>query len=416
MTNSITTIKSNAKKLVKMAAADLADQVHFFKAARKISPSEYKADASGHNPGDKISVRIPAQAEVIEDNFDITSAIKDVKERNVDLTLDKSATANLALTSNELAHDVDLGALYERFLKGYVSDMAASIEARFIKEATQNTPNWVGSAGSTIVDPDTVMDGRDIIGKYLCPKDNNRMFLMDGTAMRSAVNANKNLFVFGKGEYGQGYIGDALGFKWVENELLYRHTNGNDVTGVAVEATVVAIATGMSTLGVDGLTADTGTITKGTKFTIAGVYAVHPQTKVAYPFLKQFTHVGDTVTANSSGQATLTLDEPIYSSASGSLQNVSALPVDETGTLTFLGSASTTYTQSLMFHKEAFRVCSVPLALPTNAEFAEQVTESGMTIALVRDFDVLKRRWITRLDFLGGIVPVRPRWSCVVTA
>jgi hypothetical protein len=135
---------------------------------------------------------------------------------------------------------------------------------------------------------------------------------------------------------------------------------------------------------------------------------------VAYPFLKHFVHTGATQTANGSGQVTLTLDEPIYSSSSGSLQNVSALPADE-ATVNVVGSASTTYTQSLAFHKEAFRVCSVPLVLPVNAEFAEQATEDGVTIAIVRDFDILTRKMITRLDFLGGLVPVRPRWACRVT-
>ena len=414
MTNTIQTVKSNAQKLVKMAAADLADQVHFFKSARKMSPSEFKPDASGHSPGDTVSVRIPAQANVVEDNFDITGAVGTVKERAVDLSLNKSATVSLELTSNELAHDVDLGQIYDRFLKTYVQDMAASIEARFIQEATQNVANLVGTAGSTIVDPDTVLAGRELMSKYLAPKGRDRFFLMDSTSMRSAVNANKNLFTQTRKEFEQGYIGDALGYSWLENELLYSHTNGNDVTGVAVEDSVVTIATGMTTLGVDGVTANSGTITKGTVFTITGVYAVHPQTKQTLPFLKQFVHTGATQTANASGQITLTLDEPIYSSASGSLQNVSALPADE-ATIAFVGSASTAYTQSLMFHKEAFRVVSVPLALPSSAEFAEQASESGMNIAIVRDFDVLTRKWITRMDFLGGIVPVRPRWACRIT-
>lgn len=415
MTNTIQTVSGNAKKLVKMAAADLADQVHFFKAARKMSASEFKPDATGHSPGQTVSVRIPSQANVIEDNFDITGAIGDIKERSVDMVLNKSATVSIGLTTNELAHTTNIGEIYDRYLKTRIQDMAASIEARFLQEATQNVANLVGTAGSTVVDPDTVMAGREKLGKFLCPKGKDRHFLMDSTSMRSAVNANKSLFVFGKEEWGQGYIGDALGLSWLENELLYRHTNGNDVTGVAVEASVVTIAEGMTTLGVDGLTADTGTITKGTVFTIAGVYAVHPQTKATLPFLKQFVHVGSTVTANASGQVELTLDEPLYSSTSNELQNVSALPVDETGTLTFVGAASGSYTQSLMFHKEAFRVVSVPLALPTNAEFAEQASESGMNIAIVRDYDQLTRKFITRLDFLGGIVPVRPRWACRVT-
>jgi len=415
MTNQIKTIQDNAKKLVKMAAADLADQVHFFKVARKVDKSEFKADASGHSPGSKVSIRIPAQGEVIEDNFDITSSLQDIKEDSVDLTLDKSATMNLTLTSNELAHDIDLGKVYERFFKTYVADMAANVEARFIREATQHTANIVGTAGSTVADVDTILAGREILSKNLCPKNKERYFLMDSTVMRGAVNANKGLFTQTRKEFEQGYIGDANGFAWLENELLHTHTNGTDVTGVAVEASVSAIAEGMTALGVDGLTNTTGTITKGTVFTIAGVFAVHPQTKAALPYLKHFVHTGADVTASGSGQAQLTLGEKVYSATSGSLQNVSAMPADEAA-IVIVGAADTSYTQSLMFHKEAFRVLSVPLAMPTNAEFAEQVTESGMNIALIRDFDVMKRRWVTRLDFLGGIVPVRPRWAARLTS
>jgi len=237
---------------------------------------------------------------------------------------------------------------------------------------------------------------------------------MDSAAGASAVDSDKGLFVFDRKEYEQGYIGRAHGFEWLENELLYRHTNGNDVTGLAVETDVVTIATGMSTLGIDGLTNSTGTLTKGTVFTIAGVNAVHPQTKADLGYLKQFVHTGTSVTANGSGQATLTLSEPIYSSASGSLQNVSALPADEAA-ITVVGSASTTYSQSLMFHKDAFRVCSVPLILPTSAEFAEQASEDGINVAIVRGFDTLTRKMITRVDFLGGLAAVYPRWACRVT-
>lgn len=414
MPDNIQTIKSNAKKLVKMAASELADSVQFFKAARKMPEGSFKADASGHSPGDTISVRIPTQFTVGTSSFDLTSSLQDIKERSVDMTLDIIGTIGFDLDSQQLAHDVNLADIYDRFVKPAVMDIAASIESQMLAKATVNTANLVGTAGSTQVDIDTVMAGRELLNKNLCPKDKDRYFLMDSTATRSAVNQNKGLYVFSRKEFEQGYIGDANGFTWLENELLYQHTNGNDVT-CAVEASVVTIATGMSTLGVDGLTANSGTFTKGTVFTIDGVFAVHPQTKVAYPFLKQFVHVGATQTANASGQVTLTLDEPIYSSASGSLQNVSALPADE-ATMNVVGAASTTYTQSLLFHKDAFRVCSVPLILPTRAEMAESATEDGINLAIIRDFDILTRKMITRIDFLGGLVPVRPRWAGRVTS
>lgn len=415
MPDTIVTVKSNTKKLAKMAAADLADNVQFFKAAEKFEETAFKPDAGGHSPGDTVAVRIPPKFTVGTTSFDLTSALQDVKETVVNASLDVIGTIGFDLDSQQLASDVDLGKIYDRFLRPAVMDLAASIENQMLTKATQATYNLVGTAGSTIVDPDTVLAGREKLGKYLAPqKGKDRNFLMDSSAMRSAVNANKSLFVFGKEEYGSGYIGDALGFSWLENELLYQHTNGNDVTGVAVEATVLTPATGATTLGVDGLTTTTGTVKKGQVFTIAGVYAVHPQTKVAFPFLQQFVVTAD-ATADGSGNATLSISPTIYSSASGSLQNVSALPADEAA-ITFVGLASTTYTQSLMFHKKAFRVMSVPLVLPNGAEFAEQAGENGMNIAIVRDFDILTRKMITRLDFLGLVVPVRPEWACRVTA
>lgn len=409
----IATVKSNTKKLLKMGADELMDKVHFFRESEKIEETAFKPDATGHSPGDTVSIRIPTNWVVQEDDFDITSTMQTAKERTVNAVLDKSATVPFDLTSEELASDIDIGKVYERLVQPAILDLAANIESRLLAQATQYTGNTVGTAGATIVDPDTVMAGGELMDEMLAPQD-MRKFLMDSAAMRSAVNANKGLFTFKRKEYDDAFIGNALGFDWFKSQLVYRHTNGNDVTGVAVEADVVTPAEGATTLGVDGLTANTGTITKGTVFTIAGVYSVHPQTKVSTGKLKQFSHVGATVTADASGYATLTLNEPIYSSASGSLQNVSALHADE-ASLVFVGAASTTYKQSLMFHKKAFRVCSVPLVMPTNAEISEQVTEQGISLALIRDFDVKTRKMITRLDWLGTIVAVRPSHACRVT-
>lgn len=414
MADTIQTIKLNTKKILKMAADELADNVHFFSNTEKVEDKAFKKDDTGHKPGSTVSVRIPTHTVIQEDNFDITSAIGDVKERTVDLTLDMSATASFDLDSLQLAHDVDVSSVYERFVQPAVYDLAANIESRFLTKATQYVGNSVGTAGSTIFDPKTILDARAKLSQFLVsPKDKNVTLLLDAAAMADATNSNKNLFTFSKKEREDGLLEDSWGTKWAQNELIYNHTLGNDVS-CAVEADVVTIATGMTTLGVDGLTTSTGTFTKGTVFTIDNVYAVHPQTKQSLGFLKQFTHVGSTQTANGSGQVTLTLNEPIYSSASTSLQNVNALPVDE-ATINIVGSASTSYRQGLMWHKKAFRVCSVPLVMPQKAELAEQVTEQGITLALVRDWDQLTRKMVTRIDFLGGLVAVRPTHACRIT-
>jgi len=415
MADAIKTIKENTKKLLKMGAADLMDKIHFYREVEKVEENAFKPDANGYSSGDTVSIKIPTTWLVQEDDFDITGRIQDAKERSVNLALDMSGTIPFDLDTRQLAHDIDVGAVYKRLIQPMINQMASNIESRMIKKATQYTGNVVGTAGSTIVDPDTVMSGGEKLDEYLAP-DSDRIFLMDSSSMRNAVNANKNLFTFERGEYNKAIIGNALGFDWYKNQLIYRHTNGNDVTGLAVEASVVALTEGMTTLGVDGLTANTGTVTKGTAFTIAGHYAVHPLTKQSLaPLLKQYSHVGADVTANASGQVTLTLNEPIYGPASGSLQNVVALPVDEDA-ITVVGSASTTYKQSLMFQKHAFRAISVPLPMPTSAELAEQVNENGLNLALIKYFDGNTRKWVTRLDSLFGLVPVYPQHATRVTA
>lgn len=411
MADQIQTIKSNTRKLLKIAAAELKDKVHFFREADKIEENAFKPDATGHSPGDTVSVRIPTEWLVQEDDFDITNTIQDAKETTVTATLDMSGTVPFDLDTKQLATDIDVKKVYERLIQPAVLSLSTNLEHRYVRKATQHTGNLVGTPGATIVDPDTVMAGGEMLDEYLAPLG-NRHFLMDSASMRSAVNANKNLFTFKRKEFDDAYIGNALGMDWHKHQLIYRHTNGNDVTGVQVDGAISL--DGTTSLPVEGLTTTTGTVTKGSTFTIAGVYAVHPKTKVNLGFLKRFSHVGADVTADGSGDAVLTLNEPLYGPSSGSLQNVSALPANDAG-LTFDGVASATYKNSLIFHKSAFRVCTVPLQMPEKAELAEQVTEDGMTIALIKDFDVMKRRWVTRLDVLGMVIPVRPSHACRVT-
>jgi hypothetical protein len=47
---------------------------------------------------------------------------------------------------------------------------------------------------------------------------------------------------------------------------------------------------------------------------------------------------------------------------------------------------------------------------------AAQETYKGFTVRVVRDYDILTDKLIMRLDFLGGLAPVRPEWACRITA
>lgn len=410
MANDINEVKSAAGIIAKVAAQMLKDQMHFCNSVTKAEMSDYDGK-NGYAAGDTVYTSVPARF-VPTSSFDITSSQEDILEDKVALTLDTISTVGVNLTSQELAHDMNLKSIVERVVKPAVSAIAQDVEQTFIASASDATYNHVGTPGSETFVPDTILSARALLNKNLTPIDGQRSLLLNSEATREAVDARKGLFQSSSEidkQYRNGMIGRADGFDWYETELLNLHTNGNDVTGVAVDD--ASTATGASTIHLDGFTANTGTIKKGQVFTIAGVNAVHPITKADMGYLKQFVCTADG-TADANGDITVSISPTIYSGTSR--QNVSALAADDAAVV-FVGSASTGYNQNLAYHKGAFKIASAPLVMPVNAEFAAQETVDGITVAIVRDFDILTRKMITRFDFLGGFAAIRPEWACRIS-
>jgi hypothetical protein len=158
----------------------------------------------------------------------------------------------------------------------------------------------------------------------------------------------------------------------------------------------------------DGFDA-TATIAKGDVFTVDGVYAVHPETKASYGYLKQFT-----VTAAATcvaGAVTLSFSPAMI--ASGARQNVSAAPADDAA-LTFLATASTAYPINLAFHKNAFAFVTADLEKPKGTDMAYQTRKDNLSMRFIRDYDSKNDEWISRFDVLWGCKAVRPNLACRV--
>lgn len=416
MANTINTLKNAPGAISKMAAQMLEDKVQFSKTI-DMEPSTSWRGRDGYETGDTIQISKPARF-TVGTNADITSAIQAVTEQKVSLPLDIRKVVAIELTSAEIATDLALADWTKRILDPAVSAMAQYIEQEHLARAKLATFNSVGTAGSTVFDMDTILAAGQKIDEMACPDLDNRYVLLSPAAQRSAVNANKGLFQSSediKGQYVKGRMGRGMGFDFLSNNLLPVQTNGNDVV---FEVRTTVSVEGQTTLVVEALTANTGTVTAGTVVTIAGVNAVHPITKADLGYLQQWTVQGS-VTADASGYATLTLAGPgggFYTSASGSLQNITAFPVDGAA-ITPVGAASSTLTQNMAYHKSAYRMASVPLVLPDGLDMAAQATsDGGFTIRVIRDYTVLTDKLVMRLDYLGGFAAVRPEWSCRITA
>ncbi len=412
-TNSPSVMKS-VGVIAKLSAGTLVDNLQFCRTIDKADKSDFDGK-NGYKAGDTIQLNVPAKF-VPGTSFDITSSIQAIQETRVPLALDIIQTIGVDVDSRELAYQIGLESLYNRVIKPAVQDMAAGVENICLSRAMLATYNIVGTAGATAFDTSTILASRARISNLLAPQA-DRSVLLNPDAEASAVNARKG-FVNDSRELGKQYIsgsmGKADGYDYYSNALLPNLTTGT-ATGAHTVTTTVSTQ-GQATINITGTGSQT--LTAGMTFTVAGVNAVHPQTKADLGFLQQFV-ITAASTASSGAYTSVAISPAMYTSASGSLQNITAFPAS--GAVVTLGAgtgnaASTTYRQNLAYHKSAYRMVSVPLVMPEAVEMAAQETFEGVTVAVVRAFDVRTRAMITRIDFLGGFCATRPQWACRITA
>lgn len=410
MVNVINNVSDVGKVIAKMSAAILADNAPFFQSCDQ-EPASTFGQVNGYNVGQIVSISKPARP-VIGTTADITSSATSVVEEKVSMTLNQRFVADAKLTSLEIQNSLALKDWGNRVLKPYMSAMGQSIDAQYMTLAKNATYNLVGTAGSTVYDTATISSAREKLRKNLAPLGDDLTLALESTAMSSAYNARKGLFQDSSQiakQYRSGVVGVADGFQYVETNLLPVHTRGTQTSTFTVTTTST---TGDSTIALTGTSG--GTLKAGDVFTVASVFAVHPITKVTQNFLQQFVVTADN-TAVSTAYSGVAISPSIYFSTSGSLQNVNRLPTSSDA-VTIVGSLNTGYQQQLAFHKQAFRVASVPLMKPEGAHMVGQETVDGMTVRVWMDSIILTDTMVLRLDFLGAFCAVRPEWACRITS
>lgn len=410
MPNVINNITDVATVISTLAAGMLADNLQFIKSIDKEPESSF-GQVNGYSVGDTINISKPARF-TVGNTVDITSAIQDVTEEKTPLVLNGIAPIGVSLTSAEITTDLGLASWAKRVLKPAMSRIAQHVESTCLTAAKDAIYNSVGVGGSTVFDTNTMLSAATILQNNLAPTSDDMFALLNPTAAQSAVNARKGLFQSSEEiskQYRNGAMGIADGMTYLRNNLLPVQTNGNDIV---FEVRTTVATQGQATLVVEALTTTTGTVRKGTVFTVAGRNSVHPITKVNSGILQQFVVTAD-ATADASGYATLSISPAMYTT--GTLQNIASFPVDGDA-ITPVGGVSTSYAQQLVYCPSAFRFVSVPLVLPGGTDMSAQSTVNGITVRAIRDYDVLKDVMIMRLDVLYAFAVVRPEWAVRVTS
>jgi hypothetical protein len=203
---------------------------------------------------------------------------------------------------------------------------------------------------------------------------------------------------FRSGMMGTGVLGyDEINM----SQSIKMHTTGNFPASPIVATTVAT--QGQATLDIS-FTSGTKTVKQGDVFTIAGVYAVNPQTRESTGSLQQFVITADN-SVTSGTTMTLAVSPAIYT-ASHALATVDAFPASS-AVITFTGSASTQYPQNLVYHKDAITFATADLLLPQGVDMASRQNHNGISMRVVRQYDINNDRMPCRIDVLYGYGVIR---------
>jgi hypothetical protein len=355
----------------------------------------------GAKIGSTLRIRLPDRALVTDG---AALQVQDDNEQFTTLTVASQKHIGVNFTSAELTMQLDDFA--ERVLKPRISQLASSIDAD-VANAYKSIGNTVGTPGTTPSTSLVLLQAQQKLNENAAVMS-PRYATVNPAANAGLVEGMKGLFnptdtisrQFKNGMMGMG----VLGFDEINmSQSIKQHTTGTRVATGTVTAAAVT-AEGSATLT---LTVGTGeTIAVGDVFTIADCFAVNPQTRESTGSLFQFVALASTTSTTT---ATVTV-APMYS-ANHALATMLTLPANAKAVV-FVGAASTQYPQNLVYHKDAITFATADLLLPQGVDMAARAVHNGISLRVVRQYDINNDRMPCRIDVLYGFSTIRPQMAC----
>lgn len=346
-------------------------------------------------------------------------------ETYVPLTLGTQFGVDMAFTTQDLT--MNISDFSDRFIKPAVAAVANKIDYDGLQQF-YNVYNLIGTPGQLTGSPTSaeaqkaVLNARARLNQEAAPVDEDRHFVVDPTIEVGIVSGLTNLFnpsgtisrVFTKGALGDSTLGFNFGMD--QNTGVFTAGTfivGTDTMAVAAQAGGSVQSNAQTAFTLSATVTNGKTLTAGTVFTIPGVYAVNPQNRQSTGALRNFV-ITSTITGTGSAQNISVFPNPVFS---GQFQNVtSTTGTIPSGNATILsGSNGASYPQALAFHRDAFAFGTADLILPQGVDMAGRASADGVSIRLVRQYDINSDQLPCRLDVLYGWSTIYPELATRVT-
>lgn len=346
--------------------------------------------------GASVNIRKPVRFKVSDG---ATLEKQEVKEENITFTIDKRKHVAWGFDMQTLTLSIE--EYSERYIKPAVIQLANQVDMD-LAGLYIDVNRAYGTAGTTPNAFSYLGGTAQIMDEQAVPTDQRRLVL-NPKANWTMADAFKGLYWEKKVSdvVTKGYLGNIANMDIYSSQNVKVHTKGTWATSGTIQVKTTSTS-GDSTIALKGLTSG-ATILAGDIFTIADVYAINPITRQSTGQLQQFVVVtGDT--ADGSGYADPVVSPSIVYVSGGAYNTVSALPVAD-ATVT---APTANHTANLAFHKNAFGLVTVPIEMPDSVSFKERITDNGLSIRVLKDYDVINDEEIIRLDILYGIKTLYP--------
>ena len=354
----------------------------------------------GAKIGSTLRIRLPDRALVTDG---AALQVQDDNEQFTTLTVSSQKHIGINFTSAELTMQLDDFA--ERVLKPRISQLASTVDAD-VANAYKLIGNSVGTPGSAPSTALVLLQAQQKLNENAATMS-PRYATVNPAANAALVNGLSGFFnptdVISR-QFKNGMMGEqVLGYEEVNmSQSIKVHTCGTRAATGTVTAAAVT-AEGATTLT---LTVGSGeTINPGDVFTIADCFAANPQTRESTGSLFQFVAISS---STSTTTATVTV-APIYS-ANNALCTVVSLPATAKAVV-FVGAAGGSFPQNLVYHRDAIAFATADLLLPQGVDMASRAVHNGISLRVVRQYDINNDRMPCRVDVLYGFNTIRPQMA-----
>ena len=360
----------------------------------------------GAKIGSSLRIRLPDRV-LVTDGAALQT--QDDNEQYTTLTVSTQKHVGINFTSAELSMQLDDFA--DRVLKPRISQLASSIDAD-VANVFASVGNSVGTPGTTPATALVMLQAQQKMNEAAAPMS-PRYLTVNPAANAALVNGLSGFFNPSDSisrQFKSGMMGEnVLGYEEVNMSQSVKSFQVGSRTATGATTSAAVTTEGATTISITGAGAS-GTVKAGDVFTVSNRFAVNPQTRESTGSLFQFVALAD-VTLDGSGAGTITV-APMYSAAHP-LANITLLPGNNNN-VTFLGAASGTYPQNIAYHKDAFTLATADLILPQGVDMASRANHNGISMRIVRQYDINNDRMPCRVDVLYGYAAIRPQLACRV--